>query len=484
MTAILPSGVEVEGLLALRLPLEQRSFLEEGRIEEAIQHLERTVEQQPRQLSARLDLIAIYRLQQRPAAAAEACERALAAHEGPVVPFLQGLHAQCVGRCAEAEQAFLKAGETMPESAAPWTALAEIQLATGRPAEAADSLDAALLRCPTDVAALTLGAEALRLLGRSAEARRRNARALEIDSANPLALERTLAADARRAGGRLAPEGAVWEAVERSARTRTAARSLLSYIRVCGGDLAGAGEMALLVSERPQLLQAHIERARLLDALGRPLAALQEIDIARTLRPHSRELALLACRVAVRAGLACRALAECEDLLTRYGDAWDITSTAAWALVNLGWRRRAADMSQAAMESQIRLPAAWLEHGRVLARAERLREAVVATEVGWSLLPRDDGFDLAAPAAFDLAVLYRRLGNAGRVMQWVRQALEACTALDETDPVRAHVLRLWIHEELVSVDAPVEVKPADVAPSFLRIEERRILTRQVSERSW
>jgi tetratricopeptide (TPR) repeat protein len=474
MTAILPSGVEVEGLLALRLPLEQRSFLEEGRIEEAIQHLERTVEQQPRQLSARLDLIAIYRLQQRPAAAAEACERALAAHEGPVVPFLQGLHAQCVGRCAEAEQAFLKAGETMPESAAPWTALAEIQLATGRPAEAADSLDAALLRCPTDVAALTLGAEALRLLGRSAEARRRNARALEIDSANPLALERTLAADARRAGGRLAPEGAVWEAVERSARTRTAARSLLSYIRVCGGDLAGAGEMALLVSERPQLLQAHIERARLLDALGRPLAALQEIDIARTLRPHSRELALLACRVAVRAGLACRALAECEDLLTRYGDAWDITSTVAWALVNLGWRRRGTGMSQAALERQIRLPVAWLEHGRVLARAERLREAVVATEVGWSLLPRDDGFDLAAPAALDLSVLYRRLRNPERASQWAGQALEACAVLAEADPVKAHLLQVWIHETAGS---------ADVAPTFLRIEERRLLTAQLSEAS-
>jgi hypothetical protein len=239
--------------------------------------------------------------------------------------------------------------------------------------------------------------------------------------------------------------------------------------------------MALLVSERPQLLQAHIERARLLDALGRPLAALQEIDIARTLRPHSRELALLACRVAVRAGLACRALAECEDLLTRYGDAWDITSTVAWALVNLGWRRRGTGMSQAALERQIRLPVAWLEHGRVLARAERLREAVVATEVGWSLLPRDDGFDLAAPAALDLSVLYRRLRNPERARQWAHQAVETCAALAEVDPAPAHILRMHVHRDLDSPVTPLGIGTVSALPPFLRVEELRLFTFQSCE---
>ncbi|MBW8879194.1 MAG: sigma-70 family RNA polymerase sigma factor [Acidobacteria bacterium] len=506
----LPGGVERQRLLALRLPLgkerrdaleryvEQhpgggtkrlalaRALLEEGRAEEALPHLEHGVERQPRRLDAWLDLIATCRLLERPAAAAGACERALAVHRGPAAALLQGLHAQCLGRTAEAERAFRDARDAMPESPAPWTALAELQRATGRPHEAAGSLEEALARSPTDVAALTLGAEPLRLLGRSAEARRRDARALEVDAANPPALERRLVAAARSAGGRLAPEGGLWRAVERLARTRAVALSLLSFLRVCGGDLAGAGEMASCVAARPQLAEARIARARLLDALDRPLLALQEVDVARTLQAPARELDLLACRISLRGGLSWRTLQESEDLLARHGDAWDTASTAAWALVHLGRTDRAIELSQAAVARQPGLPAAWLEHGRVLARAARLQEAVAATETGWSLLPEGDGFDLAAPAALDLAVLHRRLGYPEWARQWALQALESCVALAGLDPVRARIFRVWIQAELGSEAAPstAGTGPEDLSPSFLQIEERRLLTNQLSETSF
>jgi tetratricopeptide (TPR) repeat protein len=281
VTVTLPKGTEAEGLLALRLPLSEErrhaleryveqhprsgkrlalasSLLDEGLAEEALPHLERGVERQPRQMAAWLDLIAIYRLQERPAAAACACEKALAANRGPAAPFLRGLHALCLGSKSAAEQAFLEACQAMPENPAPWIALAEIQLATGRPTEAAGSLEQALARNPFDVAALTLGSEALRLLGRSTEARRRDARALELDRGNPLVLERQLAASTRQAGGRLATGGGLWAAVERLARTRAEAQGLLSFVRVCGGDIAGAGEMAALVAQQPQLPQARM----------------------------------------------------------------------------------------------------------------------------------------------------------------------------------------------------------------------------------
>ena len=502
----LPGGQEREGLLALHLPLSRerrhaleryveqhprsgmkrlalaRALLEEGRADEARLHLKAGVERQPQRLDAWLDLIAIHRLQERPVAAAEACERALAANR-PATALLQGLQAWCLGRPEDAERSFLEAREAMPESPAPCVALAELQMATGRPREAAESLAQALARDPADVAALTLGAEPLRLLGRAAEARRRDARALELDAANPPALERRLAASARRAGGRIAPEGGLWRAVETSARTRPAARSLLAFLRLGGGDLAGIGEMVSLLAERPRLLQARLEHARLQDALDRPLAALQEIDAARELQPGSRELDLLACRVALRAGLPHRALQECEGLLAGHGDAWDTASTAAWALSHLGRLERAVELSRAAVARQPELPAAWLEHGRILARAERLREAVAATETGWSLLPEGDGFDLAVPAALDLAVLHRRLGYPEWARQWALLALEACVVLRETDPVRAHLLRVRAQAELGVAAAPA-AGPEDISPSFLWIEERRLLTAQISERSF
>jgi len=508
----LPAGGETEGLLPVHLPpgkerrhtleryIEQhprgwtkrlalaRSFLEEGRIEDALPHLEHGVARQPRQLGAWLDLIAVYRLQERPEAAAGACERALAAFRGRAVALFQGLRAQCLGRLAEAERAFLEAREAMAESPAPWTALAELQWATGRPKETADSLEEALARLPTDVMALTFGAEALRLLGRSGEARRRDALALEVDGANPPALERRLAASARSAGGRRALKDALWRPVEKLARTRAAARSLLGFVFVCSGGLAEAGEMAAYVAERPRLPQARIEHARLLDALGHPLSALQEVDVGRTLHAATRELDLLACRLSVRAGLRHRALQESEDLLERYGDAWDIASTAAWALAWLGQTDRAAELSQAAAARQPGLPAAWLEHGRVLARAERLREAVAAMEIGWSLLPEGDGFDLAAPAVLDLAVLHRHLDQPGDARRWALRALEVCAALGELDPVRAHVLRTSAQAELGSASAPSTRLPAgetvDVSPAFLHIEKRLIFTTQLSEASF
>lgn len=367
-------------------------------------------------------------------------------------------------------------------ASAPWTALAELEWAAGRPSETAAALEKALALHPTDVMALTLGFEALRLQGRSSEARRRDALALEVDSLNPPALERRFAASARRAGGRLAPEDNSWREVERLARTRASARSLLGFVRVCGGDLAGAGEMASLVAERPRRLQVRIEHARLQDAIGRPLAALQQIEAGRSLQPWCRELDLLACRISLRAGLPLRALQECENLLARYGGAWDTASTAAWALAHLGQLDRAAELSQAAVERQSALPAAWLEHGRVLAHCEHLREAITATEKGWSLLPEGDGFDLATPTALDLAVLHKRLDDPEQARHWALQALEVCAEFGELDPVWTYILRSWIQKELGPATAPSTTGPVKISPSFLQIEERRLLTTQITEK--
>jgi hypothetical protein len=218
-----------------------------------------------------------------------------------------------------------------------------------------------------------------------------------------------------------------------------------------------------------------------LDALGRPLAALQELDVARTLQTGSREVDLFACRLAVRASLRERALQECEGLLARYGDAWDTAGTAAWALANLGRTSRAAELSQSAVERQPGLPAAWLEHGRMLTPCKSLRKAIAATEMGWSLIPAGDGFYLATLAAIDLSVLHRRLSYPDWARQWALQAQESCATLSETDPVRARIARTWIQAELGSTANLPTTGLGDVSPVFMRIEERRLLTSQISE---
>jgi RNA polymerase sigma factor (sigma-70 family) len=509
----LPSGVETEALLPLRTvsagnPAKRRrvleryvekhprgwkkrfelacTILEEGRAEEAISHLEPIVRQQPRQVEPWLALISAYRGLEQPQAAADACGRALATRQTEAATaMLRGLQAQCLGLIREAELAFGAACQAAPESPSPWVCLAEIQAARGRPTETIAALDAALARDPCDVAALTLGQEALRLAGRSSESRQRADRALDIDPGNPRALERWLAACARAAGGRLEPGGPRWKEAERLARHRPATRALLAYLRSCRGDLTGVGDMALLVRERPMLRQAWTESARLLDALGHPSAALEELDAGRTLQLPSRDLDVLACRLAARAGLAERMRHEADALLVRHGDAWEATATAAWVLAQLGMEGHALDLSHAAVERQPCLPVAWLEHARVLSRCGRLRAAVAAAEAGWNLLPDGDGFDLAAPAALDLAALHRLLGGRDEARAWARHALEACVALAASDPVQARIFHARALAEL-GVPETASSFPGAVAgtAAFHRIEERRALTTQLSEASF
>jgi RNA polymerase sigma factor (sigma-70 family) len=502
-TAVLPGGVRKEGLLALRhepskAPARRREaleryveqhprgwkrrqelarvLLEECRPDEAVAQLEHVVRQQPRQLEAWLDLISAYRFLERSEAAAEACDRALAtAGNGAAAGLLQGLRAQALGQADEAERAFRRGCEELPESPAPRVALAEVQAAAGRPAEALDSLDAALAIAPDDVAALTLGAEALRLSGRSAEAVRRLERVLEIDPANPPALERWLAMRSRAAGGAIQRDEP-WRQAEALSRERPASRGLLAYLRLRGGDLEGIEETALMVSRHCRFREAWVESARFLDALGYPHAALEELDAARRLHPAGRDLDLLACRLAARAGIASRMLHETEALLVRHGDAWDVASTAAWVLAQLGLEDRALELACVEVERQPRLPVAWIEYGRVLARFGRLREATAATATGWDLLPEGDGFDLAAPAALDLAAVCRRLGDEETARTWDRRALAACAALADRDPVRAYLYQS-------QTTAPPQSAPA-VPITFLRLEERRLLTTQLSEAAY
>jgi hypothetical protein len=165
------------------------------------------------------------------------------------------------------------------------------------------------------------------------------------------------------------------------------------------------------------------------------------LDEARGSRSTDRDLGLFSCRLAARAELEDRARSEIDDLLRRYGEAWDTAATSAWTLTFLGREpARALELSGIAVACQPHLPAAWIEHGRILARWAQPREAAEAFATAWELLTRGDGYDLAAPAALDLADLHLRLGDHETAGLWARRALAAADSLRGTDPVRSE---LW-----------------------------------------
>jgi RNA polymerase sigma-70 factor (ECF subfamily) len=287
----LASGIETEAALALSYPPKQsstrrqtaleeyirlhprgskkrlelgRHFLEQGNLDAAIPQLEILVGQQPRRFQPWVELVESYRLSDRLDDAAAACERALASITGEAERhFLWGLHEQCRSRMDEAERSFLAACEARPEQSAPRLALARIRLAAGRPSEAVLDLDAALAIDPEDAEALSLGHEAMRLMGRSAEARGRVARALELDSANVVALPSWFIVWCRATGGRLAPENADRRRIARLqewARTRADARRALAFRHLCRGDFRRRRAPPRVSGAGPSASPARVDR--------------------------------------------------------------------------------------------------------------------------------------------------------------------------------------------------------------------------------
>ncbi len=388
----------------------------EGRLEEAIPHLEVAVEKQPRRCEPWLELAAVHLLQGRPVTAAAIYQQGIGSVSGAAAHFLRGLMERCRGRLKQATQAFEAARQASPESPVPLIALADLWLSAGCPTEAVLALDVALAVEPDNMVALTLGHQELRLAGRSFEAESRAARAFDLDRSNRVARVLWFEARCRATSGRFAAgsiERRQLNKLRRMASTQADACRCYALWLFYRGDLAEAEhQLARLVGERPGERQGWVEYARLLDRLGKTEQAVKAIDQACTLRPPNRNLELLRCRLWTRAGLGRRVRCQIEDLLNRHGDAWDVTSTAAWALSTLGLEpERALALSQTASDLQPNLAAAWFEHGRVLASWDRPREAAAALEKAWKLLSDDDGPDLARPAALDFAAVQRRSNN-------------------------------------------------------------------------
>jgi RNA polymerase sigma factor (sigma-70 family) len=471
-----------------------RHALLSGDLESARGLLAQVVARRPRHLAAWIELAAAERLFGGAQAAAAVYARAAETlGEGPGSSLSAGLAAAAEGRHATAERLLQRAADEMPAVATPLVALTALGEGDGRYCEAAAAADAAVAADPADVAALTAGRRALRLTGRSGAAIRRIERALELDPGNDLARARWFEMRCRATGGAFA-DGSTEARHLRRLRSAVAPgvveRTGLACWSTCRGDLdAAEAELAGACRERPLSPAGWARLGSFLDWRGRAVEAAEAVARALELRPRDRSLDLQACRVLARAGRAAEVRRAVDALLARYGDAWDVASTAAWALLLTGSEsERALELASRGLERQPRLPAAWVDHGFMLARGGRPREAVEALRAGWRLLPEGDGFDLAARAALLLARLHGSLGESRERRAWVRRCLDAAGACEGSDPLLA---RLWSGWAMAAPGAGG--RPAGENRLFRRapeplglaaVEERRALTFLPSEASW
>lgn len=476
VVAVLPSGIEKEAALALHQRLRpasdrQRRSLESyielhpagykkrlelarvlaglGRTPEAVEHYRYVVARQPRLLHAWHELADLLHLLERPEELAR-LRQAAPEIAGAAGRLLRGALEARLGRRREAGRELESARLEAPASPAPLVALGELSWHAGRPADALQAFDAALDRKPDSAAALTLSHDPLEAAGLSLEARRRAARALDLDGGNHPALVR-LVEHRCRAGLVQGDEGEVtWRFVRRLLRLageRVDAQRCLALFRLGRGQRREAERgLAGLAGRRPNSPQAWMAYAGLLSRLGEARPAAEALRAGLALPapegPIARELALAAAELLPRVpDLAAEAMHALNEAERRFPDDALVLPAVALGLARLPDQdERARDLALRATVLQPRFAPAWLQLGRVLTRLGRKDDPGAAAEAlqkGLDLMPREDGFLLSAPAALLLAETCTRLGDVQRGREQRQRAADLARSAAAIDPARA-----------------------------------------------
>ena len=400
---------------AIRRLLLAHALVARGEVDAAIGHYETLLSARPRrsdvwsELASLLDATGrvdgLFGLRERAAAAGLPREE---------LAYLAGIALTARGQSAEAERMLLQAHELAPKSARPLVALARAATEAGRWPAAIEACDAALALDPNDVAALTSVEHPMRMAGRTAEVRRRMQRALNLDPENPIAAARCFE-DGIRAG-RALPEAQTVIVVRLAAARADAARALAVRAVAAGRPMDGILELSNLRRTRPELAEAVVERARLLDHLG---ASHHALGTLAALRHESgwRELQLLLLGIAVRAALPDEVLSIAIPLAER-DRSWPAMSMAAWALAATGHRSHGREFAEMALASATSLPAAWLQHAATMRLIGERETAIASYEVAWTRFPSGDGFELAAACGLDAASLHEEAGRGADASLW------------------------------------------------------------------
>lgn len=461
---------------------------EEGRWGEAVEEFYQVIAERPDLTQARLCLGDILHLSGRNEEALSVYEQAWRAEKRePMRRHLCGLIEFCRGRYARAASAFQQAALLEPHAHIHRHRLGLTHLRAGFYTEALEAFDDALKRNADDIVALTFSHDALLATGRSREAMRRLRRAVKLDQRNGAAL-RWMIEHRLTSGAVAGADGQetrrLLRMAERAAARAPELRELLATYHVRRGEWEeGVALLLALVAERPMCPAGWRSLVRTLLRTGAYDRAAGVIQKAHLLHPTDPEIQEAACEVHAHAPRpALRRILE--EALAHNPERWSVWAAAGLALVNcLGADARCGDADLACSVSshapgrRPRLPAAWFQHGKVLALAGRHREAVAALTQGWKFLSEEACEPEALAAAVRLGESWAACGDEKQARSWFETAVGRIPAQASLAPAATHFWHGRALEALGDRANAVQSYSEALAAHILYPERQEVLER-------
>lgn len=422
-----------------RLELAQLLY-EAGEWRGAIQQYQRVLERQPRLLKAYFDLGNVLNLMDNKPASIATYERALQiAGEPATRHHLKGLIELQRGNYRTAVTEFQKATQIRPDQVGYWHSLAMAHVLRDSPLEALGSFKESLKIDPGDEKALTYLPELLRGLGRVSEAERYIDESLRLRSQNVLTIK-SLADDRSQRRLVFANQGRktiglIKDALRIAGKSPEVQESLALF-HLCRGEWdEGVAVLRIFANQHRLSPAAWYYYAKSLLQTGDCLTAGEAIRHGQYLDPDSWKINLLACEILSCLGPTPELRALLENLLQRFPERWSAWAKAGWAwMVGLNDPDRSCAISAHGPRLQPQLPNSWFQHSKVLGLAGRYEEAIIAAEIGWRWLPRDEDGSQSVPAAFWLAKNCMLINAAGRAEPWINQASQRLAGLIALSP--------------------------------------------------
>jgi tetratricopeptide (TPR) repeat protein len=283
----------------------------------------------------------------------------------------------------------------------------------------------------------------LRDLGRVEEASRYVDQALEIHAANVVSLK-VLADDRSQRRLVMGREGArTRELIENAMRLASDSPEVfdsLSWFHLCRGEWRQGVEVLRRFAHRhPRSPQAWRYYAGAASRTGDLQVAAEATRRVLSLDPDSWRANLLACDILAWQPPSQEFRQLLENMLVKFPERWTIWARVGLAVITtFKDADRACAISSEAPRLQPQLFPAWFQHGRVLALAHRYQEAIVAAEVGWRWLPKDEDGSFSIPAAFGVAQNYMFVNVPDRSEPWIQEATLRLPALISLDPAKGY----------------------------------------------
>jgi RNA polymerase sigma factor (sigma-70 family) len=408
-----------------------RAFAAVGNVADALPHYRYVAQRQPFPLDHWLELgAALEALGSRGEALAAYDAGALQAGRETARQHLGALAAARRGNVDAARELLALASDHDPEDGRHARAYGAICLKAGRPVEAAQALEQALVRDPADPLAPSLLHDALVDTGRPLAARAVVESAVARHPSNVPAIERFLA-DSSRVGEL---ESLLAASLLQLAPDRARSQAVIARIALARGEKSAAEARLLVYQHRhPCHAGAWLALADFYRQSGCIGKALDAALKARTLDPDGRDAWRMLCRIVPLAGDPEGAQRLVCDLTRRFKDDAMLLGAAGAMALAAENRPLALELCARAVDLQPEIASLRRSFAAVLADAGEYDAALRELEQGSHAVPADDGHEDGARIALLLANVYRRIGSTTASHTWARIAVaraEACRAID------------------------------------------------------